>query len=122
MEKERERARGVGVGHEIESGCVFVCERGAQEVVLFHCRRHGFSDAAGRAFIARLREEALATGPAAAGAGLEERVMEMLRDIPRYLPPSLSLSLFLPLPAPPLPSPPLPPPSSFRPLSLLRFL
>ena len=49
-------------------------------------RRSGYSDAAARDFFSTLREEALATGPAGAAAGgaLEQRVAEMLRDVPRF--------------------------------------
>ena len=58
----------------------------AQELVRAYCRRSGYSDAAARDFFSTLREEALATGPAggAAGGALEQRVAEMLRDVPRF--------------------------------------
>ena len=47
-----------------------------------YCQRSGYSDTAARVFVCKLREEALATGPAGGGAAssLEQRVAEMLRD------------------------------------------
>ena len=61
-----------------------------------YCQRSGFSEAAADAFMKTLREEALATGPAAAAAGgarlgghvFEARVAEMLQDVPRSVLPA----------------------------------